>query len=84
MFLKIYNIYDQSNSCTQLFGISITLLQLLISLLSFFIHPEASIGVLEKKIYEFLEHPYISMSEKCFNKMFWGNSILKSLIQVHL
>ena len=39
--------YDHYNSCAQLFGTSITLLQLLISLYYlFFIHLEASISVL--------------------------------------
>ena len=30
----------------------------------FFTHPEASIGVLEKRLFEFLEHPPISISKK--------------------
>ena len=29
----------------------------------FFIHPEASIGVLEKRLLKFLEHPSISISK---------------------
>ena len=30
----------------------------------FFIHPEASIGALGKRLFDFLEHPFITISKK--------------------
>ena len=82
--------YDHYNSCAQLFGASITLLQLLILLmLYFFIYIEASIGVLYRSLLELLEHPSINrISKKNFlwniGKLPSKTFILQSFIQVHL
>ena len=53
-----------------------------------FIHSEASIGVLVKRLFEFLDHPSISISKKSFSKNFANLSnetfILESFSQVDL
>ena len=60
------------------------------SMLPFFIHPEASIDVLLKRLFEFLEHPSItSISRKNsfsehFGKTSFRTFILESFIQIHL
>ena len=59
----------QYKSCSQLFGTSIAFLQLIISLF-FKIHSEASIGVLVKRLFEFLDQPSISISKNSFSENF--------------
>ena len=45
----------------------------------FFIHPEAFIGVLEKRLFELLEHPSISISKKIVAMKFLQNFPVKYL-----
>ena len=56
--------------------------------ISFFIHSESSIGVLEKMLLEFLEHLSISISKHSFNeklgKLPIKTSILEPFIRGHL
>ena len=41
-----------------------------------FFHPsEASIGILEKRLFEFLEQPYISILKKQLQLTFWETSL---------
>ena len=81
-------IHDQSQSCAQLFGTSINLLQLIISLLSLFIHPEASIGVLGKRLFEYWSTYQLKFLKNSFGTNFAKLSsktlILQFFIRVHL
>ena len=43
----------------------------------FFIHPEASVGVLEKRLFEFLEHASISITKKKVLMKVLGNFPVK-------
>ena len=68
--------HDQFNSCIDLFGASITLVKLLISLWSFFINLEASIGVVEKSFFGFLEYSSISISKK---ELQWNATLFRGV-----
>ena len=83
--------YDHCNSCAQLFGTSITLLQLLISIYYLFFHPSRGICwcFLKTIAWIFRAHIHyqhfkkISFSEN-FGKLSSKTFILESFIQVHL